>query len=154
MVAEHDWRWIHLGTHNGRAIVCKVSLEDYEWALQWKWRFKLDKRGKKYYAVRHGRRTREDGKRVQCDFYMHRQILDRMEAVPPTDAHVIGEHGDGDSLNNQRDNLEWITRSHNCHTAKVKTPKCPVSGQFLKPNEPGPDALTTTQISVDGLKDL
>lgn len=124
--------FIVLGKHNGVMIYATVDEIDYDWAMQWRWRYKLDKRGKKYYAVRHGRRTREDGKRVQCDLYMHKEILHvRMEAEPLTPEHVIGEHCNGDSLHNCRNNLEWATRSHNCKTAKVKTPRCPIRGRYV-----------------------
>jgi hypothetical protein len=127
--------FIELGWHNGYPRQVAVDEQDFDWAMQWSWQYKLDKRGKKYYAVRHGRRTREDGRRVQCDIYMHKAILhERMCFTPKTKHHVIGEHKDGDSLNCRRYNLEWATRSHNCKTAKVKTPRCPVRGRFI-PNE-------------------
>jgi len=117
------------------ARYCLVDAVDFEWAMQWRWHAKVDKRGKKFYAVRHGRRTRKDGRRVQIDLYMHKEILsERMGKAPPTAAHVIGDHGDGGSLNNCRENLDWATHSHNCKTAKVKTPR-DARGQFRAPDD-------------------
>lgn len=125
---------IGLGEHNGVQITAAVSPEDYAWAMQWKWRYKLDKRGKKYYAVRNARRSTRGPvpKWIQYDIYMHKAILVRMGREPPTPAHTIGDHGDGCSLNNQRPNLDWATGSHNCKTAKIKTPKCPHTGKFTR----------------------
>lgn len=116
-------RRVHLG---GKLcnIYCLVSAEDFLWALQWKWRYKLDKRGKKYYAVRHGR-VYTAGRCKQIDIYMHKAILKhRMLKRKPSAKHRIGDHGDGDSQNNQRGNLAWATPSRNCKTAKAKTPRC------------------------------
>lgn len=117
-------------------IYCLVSVEDFEWACQWAWRYKMDKRGKKYYAIRGGRRFTRGPvpEYVQCDFYMHKQILKhRMGKKPRTKAHKIGDHGDGDSLNNQRYNLKWATGSQNCKTCKVKPARCE-RGRFLTPS--------------------
>ena len=123
---------IELGEHNERMIYCIVSAEDFEWAMQWRWRYQLDKRGKKYYAVRHSRVYDDAGGCKQVNIYLHKAILQRMGKRRRTAAHCIGEHGDGDSLNCCRTNLSWITRSRNCKTAKVKTPRCP-RGRFITP---------------------
>lgn len=121
--APEVFKPIPLGEHNGREIICLVSAEDYEWAMQWKWRYKLDKRGKKYYAVRHGR-VYKRGPVPSCkqvDFYLHKQILKhRMKKRPRTRAHKIGDHGDGNSLNNCQYNLAWVTASKNCKTCRIK----------------------------------
>jgi hypothetical protein len=114
-------------------IYCLVDVIDFAWAMQWAWRYKMDKRGKKFYAVRHGRRFTRGPvpEYVQCDFYMHKQILKhRMMKRPRTKAHRIGDHDDGNSLNNCRINLAWATASKNCKTCKVKTARG-VGGRFV-----------------------
>ena len=94
-------------------IYCVVSAEDYEWAIQWRWHFTMDRRGKKYYATR---MMRSGGRQVKV--YMHKAIIiERMQIEPPTDKHIIGDHGDGESRNNTRGNLAWATRRQNNLTA-------------------------------------
>ena len=95
-------------------IYCVVSEEDYEWAIQWRWSFTMDKRKKKYYATRMTR----GAQRVQIKIYMHKAILiERMKVEPPTVKHVIGDHGNGESRDNTRGNLDWATRRQNNLTA-------------------------------------
>ena len=95
-------------------IFCVVSEEDYMWALQWQWHYTMDRRKKKYYATR---MTRVTGGR-QIKVYMHKAILiERMQIEQPTDMHIIGDHGDGESRNNTRGNLTWATRRQNNLTA-------------------------------------
>ena len=115
-------------------IYCLVSVEDFAWAMQWAWRYKMDKRGKKYYAVR-GSRVYKRGPVPSCkqvDIYLHKAILKHRKLKRPrTKAHRIGDHGDGNSLNNQRYNLAWATPSKNCKTCAVKTPRGE-GGRFKK----------------------
>jgi hypothetical protein len=87
------------------SIYCVVSPIDYEWCQQWRWQFTWDKAKRKRYATRS---TRLAGNR-RVKFYLHKQILERAGKVQPSEKHTIGDHQDGDSLNNQRDNLEYAT---------------------------------------------
>ncbi len=101
-------------------IFCKVSAEDYEYYQQWKWQFTWDKHKRKKYATRSTRLA--GNKRVKI--YMHKDVLVRAGKVPPTPKHKIGDHQDGYSLNNRRDNLEWATPSMN---AKNRVKPIPVA---------------------------
>ena len=78
--------------------VAKVSPEDYDRLMQWKWYAQWDARAKSFKAVR------GCSKRV----LMHRDILGL------TDPSVEVDHEDHDTLNNQRYNLRCATRSQNC----------------------------------------
>jgi hypothetical protein len=89
-------------------IFCLVSAEDYAWVTQWRWKWNWDRTRTKRYAIR---TTRKDGRHVTI--YMHKEILNRSGKKQPSEAHTIGDHQDGESLNNQRDNLEWATISQN-----------------------------------------
>jgi hypothetical protein len=104
---------IYLCTRD-ETIYCVVSPEDYAWALQWKWHYRYDKHKTKMYATRS---SSENGRPKTV--YMHKAILsERMKSIPPSDKHTIGNHGETmagiqPSLNNKRDNLEWVTPSEN-----------------------------------------
>lgn len=101
---------------NDDSIFCTVSPEDYQWALQWKWQFTWDRHKVKKYATRS---THCSGRRVKI--YMHKAILsERMESVPPSAKHTIGDHGDSESLNNERGNLEWVTPKQNAERKRSK----------------------------------
>ncbi|MCA6114278.1 HNH endonuclease [Bradyrhizobium sp. WSM 1738] len=93
-------------------IFCLVSAEDYEWVTQWRWKWNWDRTKTKRYAIRTPRISNGDGTSRSVTVYMHKEICAR-KGPPPSELHTIGDHQDGESLNNQRDNLEWATRSQN-----------------------------------------
>lgn len=83
----------------------EVSEEDYEFLVQWRWNFKKnsERRGGAVYA----RRTLAGGAVI----YMASFILEvRMGLLRPSPKHE-GDHRDRKSLNNQRYNLKWSTKS-------------------------------------------
>ena len=89
-------------------IFCLLDAVDYFWAIQWKWRWKWDKHKRKRYAFRN---TKVRG--LGVTLYLHKEVLKRSGKRKPTKEHKIGDHRDGDSLNNQRGNLRWATLSMN-----------------------------------------
>jgi hypothetical protein len=92
---------------------CVVDAVDYEWAKQWRWQATPNSRGLKFYATR---MTRAPGTRKNIKVYLHKEILKRSGKRPRTVHHTIGDHDDGDSLNNRRSNLWWATlRMNNNH---------------------------------------
>jgi hypothetical protein len=91
-------------------LYCVVSPEDFEWAKQWKWHATENSTGLKFYATRV---TRERGTRKQIKIYLHKEILKRAGKIPPSPAHTIGDHYDGQSLNDRRSNLFWSTIKQN-----------------------------------------
>ena len=95
-------------------IRCIVSPEDFEWARQWCWGVTWNSTKKKAYATR---MTRERGTRKQVKIYLHKEILVRSGKVRPGPTYRMGDHQDGESLNNRRGNLEWATPSINRQTA-------------------------------------
>lgn len=91
-------------------IYCTVSPEDYEWCQQWKWQYTWDRHKKKKYATRST--TLPGRKRIKL--YLHKLILSERMGVPqPSPKHHIGDHGNGNSLTNERWNLDWATPSQN-----------------------------------------
>lgn len=95
-------------------VFCLVSEGDYAWAIQWRWQYTWDR----HKRIRYATRSTHDGPR-RIKIYMHKAILIRKGDVPATPAHKIGDHGDSDSLNNQRDNLAYMTASQNRLKARV-----------------------------------
>lgn len=89
-------------------IFALVSEADYQWAIQWRWSWRWDRTKQKRYATRTGYR---DGRDVTL--YLHKEILNRSDKKQPTEAHTIGDHQNGESLDCQIENLEWATRSMN-----------------------------------------
>ena len=102
----------------GRAadVFALVDAEDYEWATYWLWGITPDKHGRKFYATRCTRRRRE--REAQIKVYLHKAILERSGLKPPSPRHTIGDHRDGDSLNDQRGNLRWATPSMNARNRR------------------------------------
>jgi len=106
-------------------IFAVVSDEDYAWAIKWKWQITWDRHKRKAYATRS---TWDDRQRIKL--YLHKEILKRSMKLPPSKRHTIGDHGDGDSLNCRRNNLEWATPSQNRRTARPCAP-APIAPQEI-----------------------
>jgi len=96
--------------------IVKVSLEDYDFLMQWKWTFAVShpRHGGLVYARRS---ICEGGRNVTV--LMHRVIItERMGLLRPSEKHFV-DHENGDSLDNRRVNdrglpqLRWLTNKEN-----------------------------------------
>lgn len=94
-------------------IFALVSPGRYAWVTQWRWKWNWDRTKTKRYAIRC---TWINGRRVTI--YMYKAILVETGKVQPSELHTIGDHQNGESLDNQDDNLEWATRSQNRRNRK------------------------------------
>lgn len=97
---------------------CVVDEIDYQWAIQWKWRFKRSgKKSKKKYLCRNVHERLYDGpakeSRVQRNLFLHVAIMERTGKRPPTPLHNIVDHIDGDEFNCRRGNLGYVTKLEN-----------------------------------------
>lgn len=92
---------------------CLLDLQDHEWARHWLWRHTFGSgdfhpetgviaRPDHIYAIR------SQGSGL---LYLHRTILER--AVGPAPFGHVGDHINGDTLDNRRCNLRWASKSQN-----------------------------------------
>lgn len=105
-------------------VFCLLDDEDHAWAQKWRWGITWDRDKKKMYATRNTRLHGRKGK--QTKIYLHKSVLQRKGVPPPSPKHTIGDHMDGDSLNNQRANLIWETPEGNARNrfgSRVKQPE-------------------------------
>jgi hypothetical protein len=62
----------------------------------------------------------DDNKNVKV--YLHKLLADRFIVKPKSDSKLYVNHIDGNRLNNNLDNLEWVTnRENSCHGRKSKS---------------------------------
>jgi hypothetical protein len=95
--------------------VVKVSPEDYDFLMQWKWTYAVSHRGGDLVYAR--RSVRQGDQNVTV--LMHRVIItERMGLPRPSEKHFT-DHDNGDSLDNRRVNdrgrpqLAWLTAREN-----------------------------------------
>lgn len=100
------WRRIWLSERDG--VWCLVDAVDYDWLSENTWNVSWGSRTPwQHYAKRNIGRER-------ATVRMHREIMTR--ADPRSDrfmrTHHV-DHGNGQSLDNRRDNLSWVTNRQN-----------------------------------------
>ena len=87
-----------------------IDADDFDWLSQWKWFARWSKQTRSFYAVRST--AKSEGK--QSTVFMHREILG---LVKGDKRH--GDHRDGNTLNNCRDNLRIANPHQNsCNRQK------------------------------------
>lgn len=101
------YRTLPIGS-NGRHVI--LDIEDWCWAKYFHWieRYTQKANWRKYYAAR---QLRVGGRRTEI--WLHKEILLLKDGPPPSPAHHIGDHRDGESLNCRRNNLRWATDQMN-----------------------------------------
>jgi hypothetical protein len=112
-------------------IFALVDAVDYQWALQWKWRAKVSRGGKKIYLCRKtsiwlGKGTRIEPNRTQGNAWLHIEVMKRKGEVPPDLWHTIVDHRNSDGLDCQRGNLRWVTPSMNAKNVNGKFAHAPI----------------------------
>jgi hypothetical protein len=81
-----------------------VDDEDFEFLNQWKWNAYKSKYS--YYA-------RRSAKKSDGAHYKNRNVIFMHNVILGTKNGLVGDHKDGNGLNNQRENLRMATRSQN-----------------------------------------
>lgn len=107
------WRALYLDDSDDTKF-CIVDCIDYEWANKYKWRLVKSthpSRGKnggdKVYVVT------TDPKNRHGTVFLHKEIVARAKGPPPHPKAIIGDHINGDSLDDRRRNLQWATAKEN-----------------------------------------
>ncbi len=108
-----DWRTITVG--RGDQFVVKVSAEDYDFLMRWKWTYARSHG--QWSGLVYARRSIRCGD-SNVTILMHRVVIDRMGIARPSERHFV-DHENGDSLDNRRVNdegrqqLRWLTHKEN-----------------------------------------
>jgi hypothetical protein len=90
-----------------REVWCLVDADDYAWAIQWGWNVGWHSHTPwKFYGKRNVGRERST-------VYLHREIMLRAEPLPPGLEWMVADHINGQSLDNRRANLRWLTPAQN-----------------------------------------
>jgi hypothetical protein len=127
-----DYRTITVGART--QYVVKVSPEDYDFLMQFKWTYAVShKHGGLVYA-RRSIRVGDNNKTI----LMHREVIDRMGLPRPSDKHFV-DHDNGDSLDNRRINdrdraqLQWLTTQEN-NAKRLGIRAVPIGGHTAAPD--------------------
>ncbi|MFY9294480.1 MAG: HNH endonuclease signature motif containing protein [Methylorubrum rhodinum] len=104
---------------------CLLDQQDYEWARAHLWCHtygsgSFDENGV-IARPDHIYARRCVGK---ATLFLHREILLRAEGPPPPGCN-IGDHINGDTLDNRRSNLRWASRSQNARNRPHTRSPCP-----------------------------
>lgn len=104
MTFATSWRRLDLSERHG--IWCIVDADDYDWIIQHRWNYGWHRNTRwKFYAKRNVGSERST-------VYLHRKILQRAYPdVVADDFH--GDHRNGQSLDNRKANLRWLTADQN-----------------------------------------
>lgn len=107
------WRRIVLSEK--RDSWCLVDAEDYDWLMAWRWNIGWHRDTPwKFYGKRNVGAERST-------IYMHREILIRAEPkqIGLADTHHC-DHINGQSLDNRRANLRWLTPKQNSANRRAR----------------------------------
>lgn len=97
------WRRLTLSERHG--IWCLVDADDYEWLTLKRWNWAWHARSpQRFYAKRNVGPARST-------VYLHREVMLRVGPPPAPGLHV--DHKNGQSLDNRKANLRWLTPKEN-----------------------------------------
>lgn len=109
-LSDHEFR---IYGDNNAQTWCVLDEEDYLWACHWRWCWKKSQCGSMY--LRRAVGENANGLRLRTyTLYLHVEIAQRAGLPRLTPHHKIVDHRDGNSTNNRRGNLRWVTPTMNC----------------------------------------
>jgi hypothetical protein len=119
--------------------VALVDDADYESVSAFKWRALVDKRSGKVYAVRKARGSHNTRKSL----YLHRELLG------VTDPSIEVDHSNGNSLDNQRENLCACTTSQKQHECEQAQRRVVRAGTKVSAGTSGTEGFRQTSSSME-----
>jgi len=121
---DHEYRIYADDYANEYAL---VSPEDYSYLVQWRWKPKVSRGGKKVYLCRSvtevlGKDYYDDnGKRIQnrrvSSLFLHQAVMARKGDIKPEKSFII-DHANGNGMDCRRSNLRWVSISFNNRNRK------------------------------------
>lgn len=115
----HEFR---IYADNHCEVFALVDEVDYHYLVQWRWKTKTSKGGKKVYLCRsvhhvEGHDEYIDGRRYQRRYMqtqlLHTVVMRRTGIEPPTPSHKLIDHLNGKERDCRRDNIRWATPKMN-----------------------------------------
>jgi HNH endonuclease len=123
-LAGSPWRRIILSSRHD--IWCLVDADDYDWLISTPWNYGWHRTTPwKFYAKRNIGAARST-------VYLHREVLIR--ALPDQAELAATHHGDhvnGNSLDNRRSNLRWLTPAQNA-VQRIPRARVPTLDQIVQ----------------------
>lgn len=112
-LSETPWRVIVLSYR--QEVWCLVDAVDYGWLIEYLWNVWWSGRARwQLYAKRNTGSARDTVR-------MHREILLRADPRSPAEAALLhGDHRNGQTLDNRRTNLRWLTPAENRANVHVR----------------------------------
>lgn len=99
-----------------KGYVALVSDDDYDFLSKWKWQVSNESRRTKWYAIRWSQKS-EHGEGKRFKIRMHRVVAERKDflnsGIVVDRSKLVVDHVNADSLDNQRENLEYISQEEN-----------------------------------------
>ena len=141
---------------NRASLWAVVDEEDYHWAVKNRWCPNVKKsRGNPLKTKTYLRRAIDEwahGVRLRTEtVYLHIEILKRTGILPPSKAHIITDHRDGDTMNCRRSNLRWATHSMNSRNTYGCEPMDLEEIMYADPQNAEQDAGAGTQGRCEAL---
>ena len=103
---------------NGRYVTL-IDDDDYAFVSQWRWQYKLS--AKRFKQKVYAKRTVWIKGRKVTLLLSHIILIHRKGLPRPSEDHVA-DHDNGDSLDNRKHNLGWLTGSDN-RKKQIRSPK-------------------------------